>query len=191
MSVQDTDIILTLTMGGRRFQILIMHEPPATWFVTMSERMDNQGRTKPLGSFVTQDGPDVALRSALDRILQAAGFTPQATRGSAVTWLAGDGGTTQALGSGEGQAKKTLRQLREEHGWAQPDVAALLGLSQGLISRWERGAAIPPEPQQARLARLFGVRVDEIAFGQAEQPSPYPRLLYAGHQQPQEPPHDR
>ena len=186
MSAPDTDIILTLTMGGRRFQILIMHEPPATWFVTMSERMDNQGRTQPLGSFVTQDGPDGALRSALDRILQAAGFTPQATRGSAVTWLADDGGTAQSTTSGAGQAKKTMRQLREEHGWAQPDVAALLGLSQGLFSRWERGAAIPPEPQQARLARLFGVRVDEIAFGQAEPPSPYPRLPDASHQQPQE-----
>ena len=186
MSAQDTDIILTLIMGRRRFQILIMHEPPATWFVTMSERMDNQGRTKPLDSFVTQEGPDGALRSAFDRILQAAGFTPQARRRSAVAWPARDPGTAHSPVSGEGQAKKTLRQLREEHGWAQPDVAALLGLSQGLISRWERGAAIPPEPQQARLARLFGVRVDEIAFGQAEPPSPYPRLPDASHQQPQE-----
>ena len=168
MSAQDTDIILTLTMSGRRFQILIMHEPPATWFVTMTERLSSQGRTQPLGSFVTQEGADVALRRAFAHILQAAGFAPEATRGSAVTWLAGDVDNNQALANDEGQAKKTMRQLREERGWTQPDVAALLGLSQGLISRWERGAAIPPEPQQYRLARLFGVSVTAIAFGQDE-----------------------
>ncbi len=179
MSAADTDIVMTLSIGGRRFQVLIMRDTPTTWFGAISERPGSQGRTQPLGSVETQSGPDTALQAALDYILQTVGFTPAAARDTApatsAAWSAASAGGTstsdadadRALAGGE-QPLKTIRQWREEQGWSQLDLAGFLGVSQGLISRWERGVAIPPEPHQYRLARLFGVSVMAIAFGQAE-----------------------
>lgn len=176
MSASDTDIVMTLSIGGRRFQVLIMRDTPTTWFGAISERPGSQGRTQPLGSVETQAGPDAALQAALDYILQTVGFTPRATPATAAAWsealaAAGAGGpgpsdanTDQAPAGGE-PPLKTIRQWREEQGWSQLDLAGFLGVSQGLISRWERGVAIPPEPHQYRLARLFGVSVTAIAFG--------------------------
>ena len=179
MSASDTDIVMTLSIRGRRFQVLIMRDAPTTWFGAISERPGSQGRTQPLGSVETQAGPDAALQAALDYILQTVGFTPRAPQATAPAWSetwsatsaggasAHDAGADQAPAGGE-QQPKTVRQWREEQGWSQLDLAGFLGVSQGLISRWERGVAIPPEPHQYRLARLFGVSVTAIAFGQPE-----------------------
>ena len=73
MSASDTDIVMTLSIGGRRFQVLIMRDGPTTWFGTISERPGSQGRTQPLGSVETQAGPGAVLHEALDRILEVAG----------------------------------------------------------------------------------------------------------------------
>ncbi len=181
MSAQDTDIIMRLTISGRRFQVLIIQDGLGTWFGTISERADSQGHTQPLGSVETQDGPETALQGALDHILQAVGLAPTAARETvsapaAHRSSANVGGSRghgtrvdYSLAGGERQQKKTIRQWREQLGWSQPDLAGFLGLSQGLISRWERGVAIPPEPQQHRLARLFAVSVAMIVFGQTEE----------------------
>ena len=63
---------------------------------------------------------------------------------------------------------QTIRQLRQERGWSQMELALRLGLSQGTISDWERGLAVPRPKMQVRLAELFGVSVERIALGPAE-----------------------
>ena len=73
------------------------------------------------------------------------------------------------MSSPNGQPKKTLRELREGRGWAQLDVAVRLGVNQSVISKWERGLAVPQRGHQQALARLFGVSVEVIAFGQDEE----------------------
>ncbi len=67
------------------------------------------------------------------------------------------------------QPKKTIRQLREERGWSQLNLALRLGVVEGSVSRWERGVRVPSEVDRRRLADLFGVPVEAIAFGPAEQ----------------------
>ena len=67
------------------------------------------------------------------------------------------------------QAKKTIRRLREERGWAQLDVAVRLGVNQGVVSKWERGLAVPQRGRQQALAQIFGISADAIAFGAGEE----------------------
>ena len=64
---------------------------------------------------------------------------------------------------------KTIRQLREERDWSQLDVAVRLGASVNTVYKWERGLVVPRRKYQQRLATLFGVCVEELAFGPAEQ----------------------
>ncbi len=64
---------------------------------------------------------------------------------------------------------KTIRQLRQEQGWTQLQLAWRLGVQQASVSLWESGRVVPRPATQQRLADLFGVWVGEIAFGQAEQ----------------------
>ncbi len=64
---------------------------------------------------------------------------------------------------------KTIRQLREERGWSQLDVAQRLGVHESMVSRWDRGERVPRARTQQRLAVLFGLSVDQIAFGQGEE----------------------
>ena len=68
------------------------------------------------------------------------------------------------------QPKKTIRQLREERGWAQLDVALRLGVTVSTVSLWERGLRVPTLLNQNRIARLFGVNPRTITFGPAEPP---------------------
>ncbi len=67
------------------------------------------------------------------------------------------------------QLKKTIRELREARGWTQADVALRLGVHESMVSRWDRGKRVPRARTQQRLAVLFGVPVDEIAFGEGER----------------------
>ncbi len=74
------------------------------------------------------------------------------------------------MAEGERQPK-TIRQFRQARGWSQPDLAQRLGVTQGAVSMWERGRGVPRPKYQQRLADLFGVSVETIAFGPDEQPS--------------------
>ena len=62
---------------------------------------------------------------------------------------------------------KTIRQLRQERGWAQLDVAVRLGVAASRVSAWERGLVMPSDGYRRRLAALFGVSRADIA---AERP---------------------
>ncbi len=64
---------------------------------------------------------------------------------------------------------KTVRQLREERGWSRPALAVQIGASVGAVYNWERGVAVPHRKYQHALGRLFGVSVEDMALGPAEQ----------------------
>ncbi len=68
-----------------------------------------------------------------------------------------------------GGAKKTIRELREARGWSQLDVAVRVRVSASAVHKWERGQVVPRPQHQQRLAALFGISVEELALGPAEQ----------------------
>ena len=47
-----------------------------------------------------------------------------------------------SLATGDGAA--ILAERRRALGWSQLELACRLGVSQGLVCRWERGAIVPP-----------------------------------------------
>ncbi len=57
---------------------------------------------------------------------------------------------------------KTIRQLREEKGWTQLDLANQIGVTPGTIWSWEKGRFEPRASQLRALAEVFGVRMDDI-----------------------------
>ncbi len=151
MPAPDYPIVISVIHEPRHFQVLVIQEGADQWFATISERSSGPYRTRPLESLETSAGPAAALHLALDRILETVGIEQHAAP------------------QGEPSPKKTIRQLREERGWLQLDMAQRLGVSASSISLWERGLVMPSPLHQAVLARLFGVSMTEIAFVEAEE----------------------
>ena len=50
---------------------------------------------------------------------------------------------------------QNLRQLREERGWSQVELARRLGVSQDVVSKWETGQVAPSGAKRYRLLVLF------------------------------------
>jgi len=67
------------------------------------------------------------------------------------------------------QPQQTIRQLRQERGWTQHLLAACLAVHHTTVSQWERGVRRPDWRYKPRLALLFGVPVEAIAFGEGKQ----------------------
>jgi transcriptional regulator with XRE-family HTH domain len=59
---------------------------------------------------------------------------------------------------------KTIRELRQERGWTQFELAVKLGVQPGTIANWERGRTLPRVTELKRLAQLFGVCMEEIVL---------------------------
>ena len=57
---------------------------------------------------------------------------------------------------------KTIRQLREERGWTQLDLAVRVGVTTATVYNWERGRFEPRASQFKALAQAFGVPMDSI-----------------------------
>ena len=57
---------------------------------------------------------------------------------------------------------KTIRELREERGWSQFELAVKAGVTPGTVGNWERGKSEPKLSQVRVLAELFGVSMDVI-----------------------------
>ena len=56
-----------------------------------------------------------------------------------------------------------LKELRIKQGLTQKQVAKLLKLDcENRISRWEKGLAIPGLKNLLKLAKLYGVKMDEL-----------------------------
>lgn len=62
-----------------------------------------------------------------------------------------------------------VAQLRRERGMTQLALAAALRVSHQAVSKWETGVALPDVDLLMALARMFGVRVDDLLAGAAER----------------------
>ncbi|CAN5597007.1 hypothetical protein BH24CHL1_BH24CHL1_04850 [soil metagenome] len=58
--------------------------------------------------------------------------------------------------------RKTIRDLREAHGWSQFELAVKVGVTPGAVGKWERGVNEPKVTQLRRMAEVFGVLMDQI-----------------------------
>ncbi len=72
--------------------------------------------------------------------------------------------------SGHVTERTTIRQLRQARGWTQTDLAGRLQIAPSTVANWEQRRAWPQPATLLRLADLFGVSVEAIAFGPAEPP---------------------
>ena len=55
-----------------------------------------------------------------------------------------------------------IKKLRREHGLTQERLAELVGISFQAVSKWENSIALPDITLVPRLARIFGVSIDEL-----------------------------
>jgi transcriptional regulator with XRE-family HTH domain len=61
----------------------------------------------------------------------------------------------------------TIRQLREKHRYSQSALAHLINIpSQSKISAWESDQTIPDVFEAQRIAKVFGISVDEFLGGE-------------------------
>lgn len=65
--------------------------------------------------------------------------------------------------------RKTIRQLRDEHGWTQQDLAVKLGVSLATVYNWERGKYEPRASQFRALGLVFGVPMESIDLVNEEE----------------------
>ena len=63
-----------------------------------------------------------------------------------------------------------LKQLRQQRGWSQAQLAKKLSVHQKQISGYERGIHSPSIELLARMAELFNVSLDYIAFDNRQDP---------------------
>ena len=76
-----------------------------------------------------------------------------------------------------------IRALRKIRGFTQAELARRLGVSQGIMSRWEAGRHIPPSDIIAKLAELAGLPVSEFHYGPRAPASDGGAITKAGHEQ--------
>ena len=66
--------------------------------------------------------------------------------------------------------RKRIRDLREDHDKTQTEIAEVLGTSQTMYARYERGASELPIRHLIRLAEYYGVTTDYL-LGRTERPN--------------------
>jgi putative transcriptional regulator len=64
--------------------------------------------------------------------------------------------------------KNRLKVLRAERNWSQADLAGRLEVSRQSVNAIETGKFDPSLPLAFKLARLFGLRIEEIFTDEAE-----------------------
>lgn len=62
-----------------------------------------------------------------------------------------------------------LKELRERSGLTQKNVGLLLEVDQAAISNWENGKNAPSRKYHKKLAKLYGVTVDELLADTGQQ----------------------
>lgn len=55
-----------------------------------------------------------------------------------------------------------IRELRAAQGWSQADLAGRLEVSRQTVNALERGRYDPSLPLAFRIARLFGVKIEDV-----------------------------
>jgi transcriptional regulator with XRE-family HTH domain len=58
----------------------------------------------------------------------------------------------------------TIRQLRQDQGWTQFELALRVGVQPQAVYLWESGRRMPQVPQLRRLGQLFGICSDAIVL---------------------------
>ena len=85
-----------------------------------------------------------------------------------------------------------LATLRRQHGFTQEQLAQKLGVSRQAVSKWERTESSPDTDTLIALARLYGVTLDQLLYGEdapaelldpAENPHPQGSPHAAGPQE--------
>lgn len=66
--------------------------------------------------------------------------------------------------------RKRIRDLREDHDKTQTEIAGVLGTSQTMYARYERGASELPIRHLMKLAEYYGVTTDYL-LGRTERPN--------------------
>ena len=65
---------------------------------------------------------------------------------------------------------KTIRQLRQDHGWTQFELALRVGVQPQAVYLWESGRRTPQVPQLRKLGQIYGICSDEIILEPASDP---------------------
>lgn len=61
-----------------------------------------------------------------------------------------------------------LFELRKKHGLSQEELAEKLGVSRQAVSKWERSEASPDTDNLIALAKIYGLSLDELIYGEKE-----------------------
>src|SRR5438045_4421131 len=72
-----------------------------------------------------------------------------------------------------------LRHARSLKGWSQADLAEQVGTSFEIVSRWERGVAIPSPYYRERLCAVLGQSAEDLGLlrSRPDALTPLPSLL--------------
>lgn len=62
-----------------------------------------------------------------------------------------------------------LYELRKKHDLSQEELAEKLGVSRQAVSKWERGEASPDTDNLIALAKIYGLSLDEIIYGERNE----------------------
>ena len=75
---------------------------------------------------------------------------------------------------------KTIRQLRQDQGWTQFELALRVGVQPQAVYLWETGRRMPQVPQLRRLGQVFGICSDEIVLIEPANEAP-PVAVHRAH----------
>lgn len=64
-----------------------------------------------------------------------------------------------------------LYELRKNHNLSQEELAEKLGVSRQAVSKWERCEASPDTDNLIALAKIYGLTLDELIYGEKEEKS--------------------
>ena len=79
---------------------------------------------------------------------------------------------------------KRIAQLRSQRGISQIELAEQLMVSRQAISKWETDGSVPELEKLIQLSNIFGVTLDELVKGEAQQPTSQPAPAPAPAAQP-------
>lgn len=66
---------------------------------------------------------------------------------------------------------ETIARLRAEKNMSQSDLAGALDVSRQSVSKWETGSSVPELGKLVQLSELFGLTLDELVKGKANEPA--------------------
>lgn len=58
--------------------------------------------------------------------------------------------------------KMTMKEIRQYHGMAIPEISHYLGIRENTLYKWERGDTMPDLETAFAFAEKFGMKVDDI-----------------------------